>query len=160
MMCPTMHTPPNTVQGPPMGPPHTAMPTPTNDTLLLNMHQIMMQIQADLACSNARIAELEQCNQELHNETPMAHYSHLHTSEVHEEMQQTVSPMACSSQLVLCTPEPRSPHFESKIFPEDLPPQGHLDDTPRGHLVTYMDPILAHPTPRHVMFKDLRPTPQ
>jgi hypothetical protein len=69
-----------------MGLPHAAMPTPTNDALLLNMHQIMMQIQADLAHSNARIAELEQCNQELHDEMPAARYSCSCTSEVHKEM--------------------------------------------------------------------------
>jgi hypothetical protein len=84
--CPAMHTPPSMVQGPPMGPPHAATPTPTNDTLLLNIHQIMMQIQADLACSNAHISELKQSNQELCDETPAAHYLHSCTSEVHEEM--------------------------------------------------------------------------
>jgi hypothetical protein len=129
-MCPTMHTPPSTVQGPPMGPPHATTPTPTNNALLLNMHQIMMQIQADLACSNAHISELEQHNQELCDKMPVAHYSHSRTSEVHEEMRQPVSPVACSSQLVSHTPEPRSPCFESEIFPEDLPSQGHLDDMP------------------------------
>jgi hypothetical protein len=125
-----MHTLASMAQGPPMGLTHAAMPTPTNNTLLLNMHQIMMQIQADLACSNARIVELEQCNQELRDETPVACYLHSCTSEVHEEMQQPVSPTVCSSQLISRTPEPRSPHFESEIFPEDLPPQGHLDDMP------------------------------
>jgi hypothetical protein len=46
-----------------------------------------------------------------------AHYLCSCTSEVHEEMRQPVSPMACSSQLISHTLEPRSPHFESKIFP-------------------------------------------
>jgi hypothetical protein len=68
--------------------------------------------------------------------------------------------MVHSSQLISRTPEPRSPRFKSEIIPEDLPPQGHLDDTPQGHLVTYADPVLAHPTPQHTMFEDLRPTPQ
>jgi hypothetical protein len=159
-MRPMMHTLPSTVQGPPMGPPHATTPTPTNNALLLNMHQIMMQIQTDLACSNAHISELEQRNQELHDKMPAARYLCLRTSEVHKEMRQPVSPAARSSQLVLRTPEPRSPCFKSEIFPEDLPSQGHLDNMPRGYLVMYADPILTHLTPRHAMFEDSHPTPQ
>jgi hypothetical protein len=65
-----------------------------------------------------------------------------------------------SLQFASCTPEPQSPHFETETFPEDLAPQGNLDDMPQGHSVTYVEPVITHLTPQCAMFKDLHHTPQ
>jgi hypothetical protein len=67
---PAMQTPPNTAQGPPMGQPPIATPTPNNDPMLLM--QCMMQQMDDMAHNSvqmlARMAELENQNQELREE--------------------------------------------------------------------------------------------
>jgi hypothetical protein len=40
-------------------------------------------------------------------------------------------------------------------------PQGNLDDTPRGHSITYAPPAaIDQPTPRHAIFEDSHHSPQ
>jgi hypothetical protein len=98
--------------------------------MLMTMMQQMMaemacsnaQVHAQLASTNDRISELELHNQELHNTIPATHDSQLHTGH-------SLS-LEHSLQFTSHTPKPRSPHFKTETFPEDLVPRGNLDDTP------------------------------
>jgi hypothetical protein len=76
-------------------------------------------------------------------------------------MRQPVSPAAHSAQFALHTSDHQSPHFEPETFPDELTPQGNLDDTPWGHSIM-CTPLAAidQPTPQHVMFKDSHHSPR
>jgi hypothetical protein len=76
-------------------------------------------------------------------------------------MRQLVSPAAHSARFASHTSNHRSPRFEPKTFPDELMPQGNLDDTPWGHSITYAPPAaINQPTPRHTMFEDSHHSPR
>jgi hypothetical protein len=172
-MHPAMQTPPNTTQGPLMGQPPIATPTPNNDPMLLmqcmmqqmdDMAHANVQMQADMAHNSTQMlvcmAELENQNQELCEEV-MTRNSQLPIHKRYARTRQPVSPAAHSAWFASHTSDHRSPRFEPKTFPNELMPQENLDDTPWGHSIMYT-PLAAinQPTPRHVIFEDSHHSPR
>src|ERR1700676_5045148 len=91
-----LSTPPHTTQGPPTAHPAVTSLTMTSEALLLSMHHMMQQIQADLAESKARIAELEERNRELREEGHATRNLRSPSFETNTQ-QRTAPPGPCSS---------------------------------------------------------------